>query len=269
MKTNINNRIIFSYIIVKLIKWLLLEKKTIKNKSKKQIKIEKKEIEEKLIKWLQLESNKKPENTNKEIEEKLIKWLQLEKKEKLIKWLLEKKEKLIKLLEKKNLKNSNKKPFEKVEELEKKVEMAIKNIKKDEINIMVKMLEDIKKILGFKAGIIDRIISKFKIFSYINSQISNSSLLISFNYLVKYNLNINYLEKLGWLTQIGRDRLYPAKWLGKSLLWEKLSNSGNFLKFMIPSYILNFISGWINYLGMVISHKMIEREIEYRGSKSE
>jgi len=35
---------------------------------------------------------------------------------------------------------------------------------------------------------------------------------------------------------------------------------------MIPNYILN--SGWTNHSCMVISHKMIESEIEYRGSKS-
>lgn len=38
---------------------------------------------------------------------------------------------------------------------------------------------------------------------------------------------------------------------------------------MIPNYIRKAISGQINYLGMVISHKMSENEMGYRGSKSE
>jgi hypothetical protein len=37
---------------------------------------------------------------------------------------------------------------------------------------------------------------------------------------------------------------------------------------MIPSYNWKVIYGWSNYSGMVISHKMIEREMEDRGSKS-
>ena len=38
---------------------------------------------------------------------------------------------------------------------------------------------------------------------------------------------------------------------------------------MIPSYSRKVISGQINYLGMVTSHKMSENEMDYRGSKSE
>ena len=49
----------------------------------------------------------------------------------------------------------------------------------------------------------------------------------------------------------------------------KLSNSGDILKLMIPSYSRKVISGQINYLGMVTSHKMSENEMDYRGSKSE
>ncbi len=37
---------------------------------------------------------------------------------------------------------------------------------------------------------------------------------------------------------------------------------------MILNYIWKFISGWINYSGKVISHKIIERAMGYRGSKS-
>ena len=51
-------------------------------------------------------------------------------------------------------------------------------------------------------------------------------------------------------------------------MWVKLSNSGNFLNFVIPNYNRKFISGQINYLDKVTSYKLSENEIEYRGSKS-
>src|SRR5215469_1293442 len=56
---------------------------------------------------------------------------------------------------------------------------------------------------------------------------------------------------------------------GKALYWVKLSNSGDSLKLIIPSYNRKVISGQNNYLGMVISYKMSENEMGYRGSKSE
>jgi hypothetical protein len=52
-------------------------------------------------------------------------------------------------------------------------------------------------------------------------------------------------------------------------MWAKLSNSGDTLKLLIPSSSRKAISGWTNYSGMVISQKMIENEMGYRGSKSE
>jgi hypothetical protein len=56
---------------------------------------------------------------------------------------------------------------------------------------------------------------------------------------------------------------------GKTLLWVKLSNSGDTLKLMVPNYSRKTISGWTNYPCKVISHKMMETEMGYRGSKSE
>ncbi len=61
----------------------------------------------------------------------------------------------------------------------------------------------------------------------------------------------------------------PAEGYRKPLqYWVLWPNSGDLLKLLIPSYIRKGISGWANYLCMVISQKMIEREMEYRGSKS-
>jgi len=51
-------------------------------------------------------------------------------------------------------------------------------------------------------------------------------------------------------------------------MWEKLSNSGDTLKLWIPSYIRKAFSGWSNHPCMVISPKMSENEMGYRGSKS-
>ena len=61
----------------------------------------------------------------------------------------------------------------------------------------------------------------------------------------------------------------PALCSGKTHEWVKLSNSGDTLKLMIPSYSRKAISGQNNYLGMVTSQEMIENEMGYRGSKSE
>jgi len=51
-------------------------------------------------------------------------------------------------------------------------------------------------------------------------------------------------------------------------MWEKLSNSGDILKLLIPSYIRKAVSGWSNSPCKVISQKMNENEMGYRGSKS-
>ena len=56
---------------------------------------------------------------------------------------------------------------------------------------------------------------------------------------------------------------------GKTLLWLKLSNSGNTLKHIVPSHSRKAMSGQNNYLGMVTSYMMNESEMGYRGSKSE
>lgn len=55
---------------------------------------------------------------------------------------------------------------------------------------------------------------------------------------------------------------------GKRFYGDKLSNSGNILKFMVPSCSRKAISGWTNYSGTVTSHKMSENEMDNRGSKS-
>jgi hypothetical protein len=60
----------------------------------------------------------------------------------------------------------------------------------------------------------------------------------------------------------------PAKCFGKALIGFILSNSGDILKLMIPSHGRKSVSGWSNDPCTVTSHKMIEKEMDYRGSKS-
>jgi hypothetical protein len=48
----------------------------------------------------------------------------------------------------------------------------------------------------------------------------------------------------------------------------KLSNSGDALKFMVPNQNRKVLSGWSNDPCMVISHKIDEKKIGNRGSKS-
>jgi len=55
----------------------------------------------------------------------------------------------------------------------------------------------------------------------------------------------------------------PIKNYGK-----KLSNSGEFLKLIIPNYIKKYISGWSNYSCMVTIYKIYENIMDDRGSKS-
>ena len=61
----------------------------------------------------------------------------------------------------------------------------------------------------------------------------------------------------------------PAGWCGRSLAWVKLSNSGDLLKLLVPSSCWKTICGWTNYSEMVTSQKMIEKEMDNRGSKSD
>jgi hypothetical protein len=49
---------------------------------------------------------------------------------------------------------------------------------------------------------------------------------------------------------------------------KKLSNSGDTLKLLVLSHIWKYMSGWINYSGIVTSQMMHDKEMGYRGSKS-
>ena len=61
---------------------------------------------------------------------------------------------------------------------------------------------------------------------------------------------------------------YPGLRFRKSLVREKLSNSGEYLKLLISNFSWKAISGQINYLCMVILQKIPEKVMGNRGSKS-
>ena len=93
------------------------------------------------------------------------------------------------------------------------------------------------------------------------------------NTLSNQYFNTINLEILSPLSQFEiRDLLSidaPAKQSGKLVkLWEKLPNSGDALKLLIPSFNWKIVSGWINYSCTVRSQVIIEKWMGYRGSKS-
>ena len=61
----------------------------------------------------------------------------------------------------------------------------------------------------------------------------------------------------------------PGIWLRKSNIRDKLPNSGEPLKLLIPSHIWKYMSGWTNYSEMVTSQKIYENIMGNRGSKSD
>jgi len=98
----------------------------------------------------------------------------------------------------------------------------------------------------------------------INKNFNRNSNLIEFTQMatILNGIKIRLAGRL--ITQ----NIVPAERLGKTLEWVKLSNSGDTLKPMVPSYSRKAISGWSNYPGTVTSHMMNENEMGYRGSKS-
>lgn len=52
----------------------------------------------------------------------------------------------------------------------------------------------------------------------------------------------------------------PVKWFGKSLLRDKLSNSGDTLKLLESNNNGKIVCGWVNYSCMVIYQKIFEKK---------
>ena len=61
---------------------------------------------------------------------------------------------------------------------------------------------------------------------------------------------------------------WAEKCVGDTWERQKLPNSGDLLKLLVPSSCWKMICGWTNYLGKVTTQKMSENEMDNRGSKS-
>jgi len=121
----------------------------------------------------------------------------------------------------------------------------------------------------FEVGI-NSIPVSIQLFSWIDSESLNvfwgfhfDSLTVSMILPVLIISSLVHVYSIGYMSH---DPLGDV--LGKRPNGDKLSNSGNLLKLMVPNYIRKCISGWTNYSGKVTSHKMSENEMDNRGSKS-
>jgi len=90
---------------------------------------------------------------------------------------------------------------------------------------------------------------------------------VIFSYLIN-KLGMNFDAPSPWGIYFQDSATPLPKWSGKSLMGIKLPNSGKALKPMVLSYIWKYISGWINYSGIVISRMISENLMGNRGSKS-
>ncbi len=88
--------------------------------------------------------------------------------------------------------------------------------------------------------------------------------------LLNFQLGL-FIIFVGFLIKIAAAPLHnwsPAERYRKTLFWDKLPNSGDTLKLMVPNHSWKIMSGWTNYSGMVISYKIYENIMGYHGSKS-
>jgi hypothetical protein len=105
----------------------------------------------------------------------------------------------------------------------------------------------------------------FYLMQYSISNLNVFIIIISIGFSLYYYVNDNKEYK-----ELNDKNNSPAKRLGKPLpYWVLWPNSGELLKLLVPSCSWKTISGWTNHSCMVTSQKMIEREMEYRGSKSD
>jgi hypothetical protein len=106
--------------------------------------------------------------------------------------------------------------------------------------------------------------------NWVDSEIMSISWELYYDQLtVSLGLAVLYCSSLIHIYTIDYLSSDPAMCFGKTLIvGNKLSNSGDALKHMVPSYSRKIISGWSNDPCMVTSYMMIENEMGYRGSKS-
>lgn len=125
-------------------------------------------------------------------------------------------------------------------------------------------------ILAFFEVGLNNIPVSIQLFRWIDSESLNiswgfhfDSLTVSMLIPVLIVSSLVHVYSIGYMSHDPRGRVR-----GQHDYGDKLSNSGELLKLLVPSGIWKYICGWINYSGKVTSQKMIERKMDNRGSKS-
>ena len=108
---------------------------------------------------------------------------------------------------------------------------------------------------------------------YLGNWIDSEFMSISWEFLfdqltVSMFIPVLYISSLIHIFSIDYMSEDPAECFGKRFKWDKLSNSGDILKLLVPSHSRKAMSGWTNHPCTVISQEMTENEMGYRGSKS-
>jgi hypothetical protein len=104
--------------------------------------------------------------------------------------------------------------------------------------------------------------------TWIDSEIMKVSWEFIFDQLsVVFCIMITYITFLILVYTVYYMEGQPQSVLGKRGCGDKLSNSGETLKIVVPSSNRKVICGWTNHSGMVTSYNMSENEMGYRGSK--
>ena len=121
----------------------------------------------------------------------------------------------------------------------------------------------------FEVGL-NNIPVSIEVFRWIDSESLNvwwgfhfDSLTVSMLLPVLIVSSLVHIYSIGYMSHDPRGRVR-----GKRAYGDKLSNSGELLKLKVPNYSWKTICGWTNYSGMVTTLKMIEKEMDNRGSKS-
>jgi len=121
----------------------------------------------------------------------------------------------------------------------------------------------------FEVGL-NNIPVSIEVFRWIDSESLNvywafnfDSLTVSMLIPVLIVSSLVHIYSIGYMEHDPRGRVR-----GKRVYGDKQPNSGEILKLKVPSHVRKHVGGWTNYSGKVISLKMCENIMDYRGSKS-
>jgi hypothetical protein len=134
------------------------------------------------------------------------------------------------------------------------------------------MITTLLAIVAFFEVGLNSIPVKIELFKWIDSESLDVLWSVRFDTLtVSMLLPVLIVSSLVHLYSIGYMANDPqgGRVRGKRGYGDKLSNSGELLKLLIPSNIWKYMSGWSNYSGTVISQEICENKMDNRGSKSD